>query len=49
MRDFDHRLGRRDRNFIILAESPEMVEPEKGTFHDPALGKLFPLARLDLL
>jgi len=49
MRDFDHRLGRRDRNFIVLTEAPGVVEPGKGTFHDPASGKLFPLVRLDLL
>ena len=45
----DHRLSRRDRNFIIFTEASGVVEPGESTFHHPTPGKFLPLVRLDFL
>ena len=49
MRNFDHSLLRRDRNLIILTETPGMIEPGQGAFNQPAPRKFLPLMGLDFL
>ncbi len=49
MRNDDHRLSRRDGDFIVFTEASGMVEPGKCAFHHPAPRNLFPLVRFDFL